>query len=68
MNGLKGTSASQKLRRLTLQASVDLLERMEVSQSLDLGSALIYIGRHPDLGKIGLFSSAHGQAALLECE
>lgn len=65
MDVLKGTPAGGELRELTYQASVDLLEEMEVSASLDLGSALIHIGRHPNHGQIGLFSTALGQAALV---
>ena len=65
MDVLKGTPAGGQLRELTHQAGIDLLEEMEVSASLDLGSALIHIGRHPNHGQIGLFSTAMGEAALL---
>jgi len=62
---LKALMPKGKVKEITEQACADMLSEMDVSQSLDLGSALIHLGQHPDLGDVGLFATAFGRAALL---
>lgn len=58
--------SSKQPVKIELQHAADVLERMTVTRTIDLGDALIALGKHPDSdSRIAVVTTMSGQAAIL---
>jgi hypothetical protein len=48
------------------QLVADIVEEMEVSESMDRGSYVVYVGYHKTLGRIVVVSGPAGEGTIIE--